>query len=827
MAMNIEQRLEQSAKSIEQSSQKAHDFAEKDTTIQTCAGSRDSLPKVSRIWQENFARQFNTHATEFQDRFAISQQSLPWQAGITISDSLQRYHVGVQGEEGYKEFLPNPLKLPFETAATLADDLSQARWLENGVPNKHWTESKVTSALEKSLGVNARIWPKSGNLKVGDVVPSAQETADGLPITHLVVDGNAYAMSPVASGLVADLTANGATIGGVVVTLDPLQKVYTPEMFGASAAVTLDNTAQLSEMFKSVPDGAVLDFGGKEYRVLAAVTGIPSASADPLTDNALQFSECIVLLEKKGITLRNGTIYAANQGVSATKMYFPSTVSFIKSEVHFDNFTIEGKGENWGDADASQPLTINQRLEFLATNGGHAAYFGRSKVTGKLTTRLCGSVAPMYFSSCPDVRMTDTFSNAASLGYAPYAFDAWVGQYTDLLVPKFYHELTNPHCYAEKLTRREDGAAVGSSVYSGKGGMVTEDRELYLVTHGGRIEDQYANGGGTFNKTLGYAFGAGSGSTIIANDPVIRNCQEVAWLSWSINELSSITVNNCDADVRITAAMISGGGTFGRGYIKMSGDVNINSQNLWDGEQEGLSTTSMIASMRGLTPTYAFFDINLTGDVFSLVTNKVSAMYGGIHITGGVYNTLGYLTRSLGWGSANANSRSGLIISGGAQIVDRSSSATDEYIKYQNSDANNVATYVYHDFSDCTIWTRNFRRLDGYTFTNIASLVELVKFPDLSKSTCYSLNCYRPKEIVQVKFNESLGLVGANTKIKVEPLNLRGLTAGGYITSNGQQIKVLQVVQNYVAGPLRSDILLEGDVRNQFTTGNSYLVMGA
>ncbi len=219
MAMNIEQRLEQSAKSIEQSSQKAHDFAEKDTTLQTCAGSRDSLPKVSRIWQENFARQFNKHATEFQDRFALSQQSLPWQAGITISDSLQRYHVGVQGEEGYKEFLPNPLKLPFETAATLQDDLTQDRWLENGVPNKHWTESKVTSALEKSLGVNARIWPKDRDLQVGDVIPSAQETADGLPITHLVVNGNVYAMSPATSGLVSNFTNVSATIGFLQVDL--------------------------------------------------------------------------------------------------------------------------------------------------------------------------------------------------------------------------------------------------------------------------------------------------------------------------------------------------------------------------------------------------------------------------------------------------------------------------------------------------------------------------------------------------------------------------------------------------------------------------------
>ncbi|HGS4859033.1 TPA: hypothetical protein ACMDP8_000060 [Vibrio cholerae] len=244
MAMNIEQRLEQSAKSIEQSSQKAHDFAEKDTTLQTCAGSRDSLPKVSRIWQENFARQMIRHATEFQNRFALSQQSLPWQAGITISDSLQRYHIGVQGEEGYKEFLPNPVKLPFETAATLADDLSQERWLENGVPNKHWTESKLASALEKSLGVNARIWPKDRDLQVGDMIPAPEDTADGLPITHLVVSGNVYAMFPLATGSVTAIGAGSATIDGAVVRLvkssNPAGRVSLDQLVGMTQQGAVD-----------------------------------------------------------------------------------------------------------------------------------------------------------------------------------------------------------------------------------------------------------------------------------------------------------------------------------------------------------------------------------------------------------------------------------------------------------------------------------------------------------------------------------------------------------------------------------------------------------
>ncbi len=73
--------------------------------------------------------------------------------------------------------------------------------------------------LEKALGVNARVYPRltNQNLKVGDVIPAPEDTADGLPITHVIVDGNAYAMSPLASGLVADLTATGATIGAVSV----------------------------------------------------------------------------------------------------------------------------------------------------------------------------------------------------------------------------------------------------------------------------------------------------------------------------------------------------------------------------------------------------------------------------------------------------------------------------------------------------------------------------------------------------------------------------------------------------------------------------------
>ncbi|HFG1935040.1 TPA: hypothetical protein ACGF3Q_001468 [Vibrio cholerae] len=72
--------------------------------------------------------------------------------------------------------------------------------------------------LEKALGVNARVYPRltNQNLKVGDVIPAPEDTADGLPITHVIVDGNAYAMRPLVSGLVTylseiELSADGDT----------------------------------------------------------------------------------------------------------------------------------------------------------------------------------------------------------------------------------------------------------------------------------------------------------------------------------------------------------------------------------------------------------------------------------------------------------------------------------------------------------------------------------------------------------------------------------------------------------------------------------------
>ncbi|WP_336941515.1 hypothetical protein [Vibrio cholerae] len=102
--------------------------------------------------------------------------------------------------------------------------------------------------LEKALGVNARVYPRltNQNLKVGDVIPAPEDTADGLPITHVIVDGNVYAISPLVSGFVSNLSEIGATIGGVVVSFSRGDISYSSLAFAVGCASVLPIGTEIS-----------------------------------------------------------------------------------------------------------------------------------------------------------------------------------------------------------------------------------------------------------------------------------------------------------------------------------------------------------------------------------------------------------------------------------------------------------------------------------------------------------------------------------------------------------------------------------------------------
>ncbi|EJY0882909.1 hypothetical protein OE987_001480 [Vibrio cholerae] len=121
--------------------------------------------------------------------------------------------------------------------------------------------------LEKALGVNARVYPRltNQNLKVGDVIPAPEDTADGLPITHVIVGGNAYAMSPLATGSVTAIGAGSATIGGVSVNLIQQYFAYTVDEVNALLAqgiMLINAYVKKIEQPVSLPANATVIFNG-------------------------------------------------------------------------------------------------------------------------------------------------------------------------------------------------------------------------------------------------------------------------------------------------------------------------------------------------------------------------------------------------------------------------------------------------------------------------------------------------------------------------------------------------------------------------------------
>lgn len=340
-------------------------------------------------------------------------------------------------------------------------------------------------------------------------------------------------------------------------TVNDAIKYLTPYMFGASDAIDADNTVALSKMLDDAQDGTVLDFCGQMFRVYANVSGIPSATANPTTDNALPYSQILKIDGKKNITFKNGGIYAANQSVTSTEMYYPSTLSLIKSKnISFDNFTLESKGEKWGDSDASANESFDRRLEFCATNGGHSLFIGRCsniRVRNGIF-RLCGSVSTVYASSSDDLVIDNSFFNTASLGYSAFCSDNWVGDSTVVNLSKLSTQIVNATCHAETLARREDGAAIGSSVYCGKAGVVAEGKLVHVNITGGNIADMFANGAA---KWLGAAFYATSGAVVHSVGSSIRNCAAVGGLHFNDAEPARLQIEDVDAETGLTGIIIS------------------------------------------------------------------------------------------------------------------------------------------------------------------------------------------------------------------------------------------------------------------------------
>ena len=260
-------------------------------------------------------------------------------------------------------------------------------------------------------------------------------------------------------------------------TPDNNTPIKNVKQFGAKGDGETDDTVAIVNALNSLQDGESLYFPAGDYIVY-------NDYVDNTTNPSYDLDKILKLEEKKNITLygdnKASRIRPSNQGVNASKVYYPCTLTINKCEnILVKDLVIESKGENYGNADAGISATIgDDRQEFVMANGGSAILITASKgiELKDCDFRLCGSCGVVYHSDVADCLVENCFANAASLGYAGFAIDTFT--YNSSL---YNGKITYKNCivHKETLIRPEDNETqIGSSTYSSKGGFVTEGSEV-------------------------------------------------------------------------------------------------------------------------------------------------------------------------------------------------------------------------------------------------------------------------------------------------------------------------------------------------------------
>ncbi len=135
MTQNIEQRTEKAVGLYEKASCLIYDMANKDQTINTEAGQRDSHPKISREFNTAAQVQLNEQNRQFQNRFS-SPSEIEWQSGKIVNNPIQAYKkIDVNGIK--RVYLPNPDLIPFTTVNFEAE-----------VSSNYWSEESVYTRMQ-------------------------------------------------------------------------------------------------------------------------------------------------------------------------------------------------------------------------------------------------------------------------------------------------------------------------------------------------------------------------------------------------------------------------------------------------------------------------------------------------------------------------------------------------------------------------------------------------------------------------------------------------------------------------------------------------------
>lgn len=590
-----------------------------------------------------------------------------------------------------------------------------------------------------------------------------------------------------------------------------LQRAYCPlnHPWLAAGDGTADDTAALAAFFAWLPSNSVADLAGKNYKVYTGVAGVTVGDAIALWSMPR-------LASKSNITIRNGRIFADSPSASGIKYRFPSTLAVDGcTDIRLQNLQLEAKGENWGDSDASQPLTDEQRRPFLAQNGGHALVCTRSsgiRADAGCKFLRAGSVGAAYFASCDAVVMSGVYASAMSLGYAAFAQDSWCG--VSAVSGFARHRLYLNNCRSDN-----NGASYGS-----KGCLVTEDKDCYAYVSGGVFKDAYANGSSTM---LGAAFTANT-SHVYVYGAEVENCAAVGLQTNSGADETVLECRGVTARGLRTSMHIIDRTSFGETKFRFIGCyAEIVGTSLWT--ETELSVSTVVANRKVTTTVFGEIIGTKTTGAHTFAINE-RASYGGLRVYGGEHEVVQRIFDSNGWGGASAGTGWGCQLGGGvrfmlttAAAVSALTQATTAINAIKNQDGIPITTQQLIDIDESvTIESAQFREFMAVSFLGGGS-PERRTLRQLLIGAFQAASSSARAYASAVKVIAIGGLSGGNINITFALLGLKRANGGTLIddTFVGRRFLSISGGPTAVGTELQATFLVNSTTAN-LTVGTTY-----
>jgi len=600
-------------------------------------------------------------------------------------------------------------------------------------------------------------------------------------------------------------------MSNAIKNITKLKDIISVKDYGGIGDGIADDTAAVIAAIAALQDNSTLDLGGLRYKIFTTVTGTAIG-------NAVEISGIPRLVGRTGVTIKNGTIFAANPSVSPSKVRYPSTLTIDGcSGITLIDVTLSSKGESFGDADASIGLDFEARRTFCAQNGGHALLVVRSGGTQlhNCTFDRSGSVAPCYVMSCDETEIYDCYSIPRSLGYAAFAFDSWAGSTAVSGFPSHTSSLYN--CRTDN----------GGSTYGSKGGVFAEDEDVEVHVLGGTWADAYANASAHF---IGAAF-TSINANVIVTGAVVENCAAIGLTYHSAEGASKLSAIGVRGTGLRTSMHINGNESYGNSEVRYEGcSADIIGTSLW-AELE-LSVSTVIANQK-VASGFTIDIIGCTTRGASTFAVNSRAIYGGYNVIGGEHIVYNRIFDTLGAGGSAAGTMRGIKASGGVNFKVMSPTpapaltvpASSALNVIRNQDSSAVLTYQLVDF-DTSVTIEAVAAAD--TFDIISSGSGLVERINLLQRCigCAQITAPGTPRTGTVRVVSLDGVAGSLYKVTfayIDRKNGNGMTLQDdvYATRRQQGIYGGPVI---TSGELRCGVFLNGTSPN-LTVGAIYPVI--